>query len=482
MKDKHPIYTWRLVWLREGRLAMPAVPLAKMGHLADNNLWKYIRDNFPIYPFSAYALLKSRKHVQNWIMVAHQFNLFWTGDLDLVSAIINHEKTREKILRCALTWDPILKITRIRANLKHDDVDLCNLVEYVISDSIWRASILSRDPNDISRFMFVLQSDCHCATSLQHQKFERFVRKLVRETGILPVGLLVTNAKRIGGDPVSGGGFADVWRGEFRGTPVAMKVLRIFQVGKNNLETIHRKFCEEALIWQQLNHDNILPFIGISKNEFKPRLALISPWMENGTLISYLNDNEDVNRHSLIYGIAEGLQYLHTLKPLIVHGDLRAANILIDENYNPRIADFGLARIIDSQASSNVATSFNGKGTMRWQAPELLTACRFEGDSGGITVNSDVYAFACVCLEVFTGEVPFSDLRDGAVIMAVAVHDERPPRPSDPAASRGLDDSYWSLMQSCWVKQPAERPSMDTILAALDPLNEILRPAASDGR
>lgn len=81
--------------------------------------------------------------------------------------------------------------------------------------------------------------------------------------------------------------------------------------------------------------------------------------------------------------------------------DLRntQANVLVDRNGMARIADFGLAKIIDSQASTVVATSFNGKGTMRWQAPELLTTSRFEGETGDVTAKSDIYAFACLCLE-----------------------------------------------------------------------------------
>ncbi|TDL20565.1 kinase-like protein [Rickenella mellea] len=194
-------------------------------------------------------------------------------------------------------------------------------------------------------------------------------------------------------------------------------------------------------------------------------LAMISPWMEMGNLVTYLQERKlDAHkRQRIVRGVAAGLHFLHGLKPVVVHGDLRAENILIDWDGKPLIADFGLARIIDSQASSIVATSFNGKGTMRWQAPELLNASRFGGENHGVTTKSDVYAFACVCWEIFTGQIPFANLRDGEVILAVAVNDERPSRPSEPATSRGLDDEHWRLMQSCWATLPVERPSMDEV-------------------
>lgn len=82
--------------------------------------------------------------------------------------------------------------------------------------------------------------------------------------------------------------------------------------------------------------------------------------------------------------------------PLIIQ-----ANVLVDENNEPRITDFGLARAIDSQGST-VSTSFKGKGTLRWQAPELLHASRFGEESSKLTSKSDVYAFSCLCLEVYS--------------------------------------------------------------------------------
>lgn len=72
----------------------------------------------------------------------------------------------------------------------------------------------------------------------------------------------------------------------------------------------------------------------------------------------------------------------------------------MDEDHKPRITDFGLSTAIDSQASSAVATSRGGKGAIRWQAPELLNVEQSESSPGTVTRKSDVYAYACVCLEV----------------------------------------------------------------------------------
>ena len=86
-------------------------------------------------------------------------------------------------------------------------------------------------------------------------------------------------------------------------------------------------------------------------------------------------------------------------------------NILIDDCGCPRLADFGLAKIIDAHSSS-ATSSFGGMGSMRWQAPELLVSYRFQSSDGMLSSNqnahsgstiskeTDVYAFASVCLEV----------------------------------------------------------------------------------
>ncbi|KAJ7805838.1 hypothetical protein B0H14DRAFT_2610991 [Mycena olivaceomarginata] len=82
----------------------------------------------------------------------------------------------------------------------------------------------------------------------------------------------------------------DIWKGTFSEKPVCLKVLRFFAT-ETDREKLKKEFFHEALIWRQLRHPNILPFLGISDELFAPSLCMISPWMENGSLIRFLENN-----------------------------------------------------------------------------------------------------------------------------------------------------------------------------------------------
>ena len=99
-----------------------------------------------------------------------------------------------------------------------------------------------------------------------------------------------------------------------------------------------------------------------------------------------------------LYQIAVALDYLHSEG--IVHGDLHAANVLIDENNNARVTDFGMSLI--SEASSYNYGSIHGGGATRWQAPELIDPEEYGLESSRPTPPSDVFSFACTCIEVWS--------------------------------------------------------------------------------
>ncbi|KAJ7620606.1 kinase-like domain-containing protein [Mycena polygramma] len=225
----------------------------------------------------------------------------------------------------------------------------------------------------------------------------RIIRKLSAACDMLPSALFISGVSNKEEHPTFGGGYGDIYRATHGDTTVALKYMRAVHFMRgSDLRRIRLKFCREALVWKDLQHPHILPFLGIDKNSFPSSLCMVSPWMEHGTVMNYLQDHGHTRVDKLLYEIAQGLQYLHSRG--IVHGDLRGANILINEDWSACLADFGLSAFSDATASMTT----NRAGSLYWMAPELLDPERF-GNKFSRTPASDVYAFACVCLEV-----PFS--------------------------------------------------------------------------
>ncbi|KAG7085866.1 hypothetical protein E1B28_003399 [Marasmius oreades] len=196
------------------------------------------------------------------------------------------------------------------------------------------------------------------------------------------------NVEKVENGPASQGIFADMWRGRIGGSSeiVALKVVRprhtpgLGEKLKANMREITK--------WRKLDHRNVLPFIGCFYLGTSTReICLVSPWMESGNLVDYLQINrpELWKRFSFAWDIAAGLEYLHGLD--ITHGNLKGTNVLITSDGEVAcITDFGLVQILNAGGMS---------GYIRptpWCAPEVLV-------EGSITQKSDIYAYGCVCHE-----------------------------------------------------------------------------------
>jgi len=277
----------------------------------------------------------------------------------------------------------------------------------------------------------------------------RTLRKICGSRRVLPkshyfLGRLHKNSSR----PVSGG-TADVWRVEDDQRRVyAAKVFRInFSGDRYKIE----RYFEEVTVWKRLNHPNILTNLGAGPDiaEF----CVVSPWIPEGELLQYLGKFPGANRVSIMIGIADGLSYLHSND--VVHGDLKGANILFNGMGIPLIIDFGISSMnFNPRAINDTPRGYSP----RWAAPEILEATNANGCP---TKMSDVYSFACVVIEIFTGNLPFPDLSDLNVYLVV-VKGKRPPRPTD-ALKLGLSSGAWKLVQDCWNKKQYERPDMQYV-------------------
>ncbi|THU78618.1 kinase-like protein, partial [Dendrothele bispora CBS 962.96] len=287
---------------------------------------------------------------------------------------------------------------------------------------------------------------------LKSKIFHAIIR-LSNKSGLYPNCLALDDVTKVGDHPVAAGGFGEIWKGLIGGRIVCLKVVKIY--GNSDVQKLLKEFRKEAILWRQFNHPNVLPFLGLYfLDSSKQRICLISPWMEMGNLRQYLDKHGEgpIDYFALAFDITCGLSYLHEKK--VVHGDLKGDNILITSSGRAAIADFGLARKSDTLRLTSLSTSHHVKGSTRWLAPECLL------ENGVHTYHSDIYAFGCVCYEVFTGLIPFYEFpREVSVVIQL----NEGHRPSRPGSNSRLNDSMWAIMQECWRQGPDSRPLTNTL-------------------
>lgn len=182
---------------------------------------------------------------------------------------------------------------------------------------------------------------------------------------------------------------------------------------------IHR----ELRIISQLSEDSmprILPFIGTATVNF--HTIIVAEYMRNGNLLEYFRANPDADRQRLIIHVAEAVQWLHDSKNL-VHGDLKCENVLVDDVGDALLADFGLATLIEQEASSvTTISAIRNMNTLPFAAPELLFGSELNPDQSGSVPRlrsksrqSDIYAFGMLMVQAFSGRRPWPDLNDQAI-------------------------------------------------------------------
>ncbi|KAL6843887.1 hypothetical protein ACP4OV_026458 [Aristida adscensionis] len=252
---------------------------------------------------------------------------------------------------------------------------------------------------------------------------------------------------------VGAGSFGTVYRADWHGSDVAVKVLTDQDVGESQL----KEFLREIAIMKRVRHPNVVLFMGaVTKC---PHLSIVTEYLPRGSLYRLISkaatgEMLDLKRRlRMALDVAKGINYLHCLNPPIVHWDLKTPNMLVDKNWSVKVGDFGLSRF----KANTFISSKSVAGTPEWMAPEFL-----RGEPSN--EKCDVYSFGVILWELLTMQQPWNGLGPAQVVGAVAFQNRRLPIPKD------TNPELAALVESCWDDDPRQRPSFSSIVDTLKKL------------
>ncbi|KLO10839.1 kinase-like protein [Schizopora paradoxa] len=219
---------------------------------------------------------------------------------------------------------------------------------------------------------------------------------------------------------------------------------------------------KEIRVWSELQDENVLVLLGYYNEGDSPVPSLVSQWMEKGRLDSYIKRLPRGGEETcvLLSDVASGVAYLHSRD--IIHGDLRASNILVSGECVAKISNFALSR----KESPIALPHFEGspRSSHRWMAPELVSSF-----TAMTTKATDMWAFGMIGHELLSWCIPYSTLGDITALSAIA--DGKPPdRPEKPEISENamIFNMLWTICNFCW-KDPHLRMAATDISSLLQP-------------
>lgn len=259
--------------------------------------------------------------------------------------------------------------------------------------------------------------------------------------------------------PILGqGASCTVYKGEYKRTPVAIKMMMGTYAGQN----IVQEFQREVTAMISLRHPNLVLFMGASAD---PQMMIVSEFCRGESLFKVLHEKRQIHlswsqKFKMILDIARGMLYLHEAQPPILHRDLKSLNLLlmdivtgINDYIHVKVTDFGIARILD-EVSARMTMQV---GTCHWMAPEVI-------NSEPYSLAADIYSFGIVLWEIAARETPYKGVMPIEIPVRVLKGDRPDLNLIGPAVPSGIKD----LMRKCWDQNPKVRPTFRQIIEELE--------------
>lgn len=248
------------------------------------------------------------------------------------------------------------------------------------------------------------------------------------------------------GKLIGKGSQGEVYKAEWRALTVAVKKIDCRSVAPEIIE----EFCAEAAIMRRLRHPALTLFLGVSLQS-QPNLCIVTEFAQRGSLFDIMHDEHSALTWpkclSISLDIAQGMTYLHAHNPPILHRDLKSLNILVDENWRGKVADFGMTRFHEQD---QIMTQC---GSPLWMAPEMIK-------NDPYNEKSDVYSYGICLWEMYTRKIPYRDLglTPSHLVVKVVKEGLRPVIP------KTCPKPYRVLMERCWHPIAEKRPTFAQIL------------------
>ena len=241
-------------------------------------------------------------------------------------------------------------------------------------------------------------------------------------------------------------------------TDVAVKVIRTDNLAPSIVERALKRFEREAKALAKLTHANIVKVTDYGEHEGKPYLVM--PYLPGGTLKARLQGKPMPWQDAVhwLLPIARALSYAH--KQGMIHRDIKPSNILITEAGDPLLTDFGIAKIIDEEATVDLTGTSATVGTPEYMAPEQVT-------SKSVDARADIYALGVVFYEMVTGRKPFQ----ADTPMAVLFKHASEPLPRTGQFVHDVPETVEKVLIKALAKKPENRyQSMDEFSGSLEQL------------